>query len=85
MGLCMKTTVEIDEDLLRRSKEAGLREGRSLRSLIEEGLRNLLELRERHERGEHVRVELPVSSVRGGLQPGVNLNDSARLEDLMNS
>ena len=85
MGLCMKTTVEIDDALLRRAKETGIREDKSLKALIEEGLRQLLERRARYENGENAWIDLPVSSVEGGLQPGVVLNDSAQLEDVMNS
>ena len=81
----MKTTVEIDNVLLRQAKETGVREGKSLKALIEEGLRQLLERRARHENGENIRIELPVSSVGGGLQAGVILNDGAQLEDVMNS
>ena len=84
MGLCMKTTVELDDDLLRRSKERALREGTSLKALIEEGLRQLL-LRRRRGNRRRSEVKLPVCSQGGGLQPGVDLNDSADLEDRMNS
>jgi hypothetical protein len=85
MGLCMKTTVEIDDALLRQAKETGVREGKSLKALIEDGLRQLLERRVRYEQGKSPRLQLPVSSAGGGLQPGVILNDAAQLEDVMNS
>ena len=38
----MKTTVEIDDDLLRAAKRAAIDEGVTLRQLIEDGLRNRL-------------------------------------------
>ncbi len=86
MGLCMKTTVELDDELLRRSKQRALEEGSSLKSLIEEGLRQLLRRRERggRSRSGRARIKLPLSSQGGGLQPGVDLNDSADLEDRLN-
>ena len=42
----MKTTVEISDDLLKRSKRAAREEGKSLRQLLEEGLRSALNARE---------------------------------------
>jgi hypothetical protein len=46
----MKTTVEISDDLLKRSKRAAREDGKSLRQLIEEGLRSALNARERKPR-----------------------------------
>lgn len=45
----MKTTVEISEDLFARTREVAQREGTTLRSLIEEGLRFALAQRQRSE------------------------------------
>jgi hypothetical protein len=42
----MKTTVEIAEDLLVRTREVAQREGTTLRALIEEGLQAALARRE---------------------------------------
>ncbi len=42
----MKTTVEISEDLFARTRAVALREGTTLRKLIEEGLRFALAQRE---------------------------------------
>ncbi|MFL6196007.1 MAG: DUF2191 domain-containing protein [Thermoanaerobaculia bacterium] len=42
----MKTTVQIDEDLLARTRKVAEREGTTLRALIEEGLRVALARRE---------------------------------------
>jgi hypothetical protein len=39
----MKTTVEIDDRLLARAQKKARREGRTMRSLIEEGLRLTLD------------------------------------------
>ena len=80
MGLCMKTTVEIDDNLLKRSKTRALNEGISLKALIEQGLRQVLARRG----GTGVKKQtLPVCSQGGGVHPGINLNDSSELEDRM--
>ncbi len=50
-------------------------------ALIEEGLR--LVLAQSHQPPRRERVKLPVSKAGGGVLPGVDLNDSAALEDIM--
>ncbi len=63
----MKTTVEIDEALLQRSRELARREGTTLTALIEEGLRAALD-----RRGHHAPYRWPDLSVGGqGLVPDV--------------
>jgi hypothetical protein len=49
----MKTTIELQDDLLERSKRAARREGITLRALIEEGLRLALKARERRVRSPY--------------------------------
>jgi hypothetical protein len=41
--LGVKTTIEISDSLLARAKRAAKRQGRSLRALVEEGLRRVLD------------------------------------------
>jgi 3-methyladenine DNA glycosylase AlkC len=55
--------------------------GETVTSLIEEGLR--LVLAQSHQLPHRERVTLPVSKMDGGVLPGVDLNDSAALEDIM--
>jgi hypothetical protein len=43
----MKTTIDLPDDLLERSRKVARREGATLRALIEEGLRLALRARER--------------------------------------
>jgi hypothetical protein len=57
------------------------RRGETLTALIEEGLR--LVLVQPHQRRERKRVSLPASKATGGVLPGVDLNDSASLTDVM--
>ncbi|MGH2716117.1 MAG: ribbon-helix-helix protein, CopG family [Thermoleophilaceae bacterium] len=76
----MRTTVRLDDDLLREAKALAARRGRTLTSLIEDGLREqLLRAEESPLRGE---IELPTWSG-GQLRPGVDLDDSAATRDLL--
>lgn len=76
----MRTTIRLRDDLLTRAKRKAAEEGRTLTSLVEEGLTLVLSLpKEPHQR----RVELIVSKVSGGLQAGVDLNSNRSLLELM--
>ena len=76
----MRTTIRIKDDLLRRAKKRAADEGCTLTSLIEDGLA-LIMAKRRARRLE--RVELPVSNSSGGVLPGVDLNRSSDLEEVM--
>ena len=76
----MRTTVRLSDDLLRKARKKAAEDGRTLTSLVEEGLRTVLAESKPHKRG---RVRLPVSRESGGTLPGVDLNRSSDLEDLM--
>ncbi len=54
----MKTTVEIEDALFARARRLAQRTGRSMRSLVEEGLRRCLE-----EQRQPTRYKLPDRSV----------------------
>jgi hypothetical protein len=81
MFLCMRTTVRIKDDLLHRAKKRATDEGRTLTALIEDGLTLMLTKSKGNRRK---RVKLPVSKASGGVLPGVDLNRSADLEEVMN-
>lgn len=76
----MRTTVRLDDDLLRRAKRRAAATGRTLTSLIEDGLRLVLARPARAAR--RPRADLPVSG-RGGTLPGVDLDNTAALYELM--
>lgn len=78
---CMRTTIRLDEELLRDAKAAAAASGRTLTALIEDALREALS--RRHGHASPARVELPTFQGGGGLQAGVDLDDSAALLDLM--
>jgi hypothetical protein len=76
----MRTTVRIKDELLKRAKKRAADEGRTLTSLIEEGLAIILAERRAN---PAKRVHLPVSKATGGVLPGVDLNRSCDLEEVM--
>lgn len=76
----MRTTVRLRDDLLKRAKRRAAEEGRTLTSIIEEGV--ALVLAEPGPRRRE-RVEVPVASATGGVLPGVDLNRSSDLEAVM--
>jgi len=76
----MKTTVRISAHLFREAKKHAARTGRTLTALLEDALRVLLDL-ERSPRAGRPR-RLPTYGT-GGARPGVDLDSSAALLDVM--
>lgn len=66
----MKTTLDLDNDLLVKAKALSARERKSLTALIEEGLR--LRLRARRHKGARSRPLLPVYKGQSGVAKGVD-------------
>ena len=64
----MRTTVRLDDQLLAEAKRHAARTGRTLTSLIDEGLREVLARGAR--RAPAKRVEL-ITGGEGGLRPGI--------------
>ena len=81
MLLCMRTTIDINDALLRAAKSHAARERRTLKAVVEQALRELLS---GSARGSADGPPIPVFRGRG-VQPGVDLTDNAALEDLMNA
>jgi hypothetical protein len=75
----MRTTLQLNDDLMRQAKEFAAQSGRTLTAVIEDALRELFQRRQRQK--EAPRVELPTFS--SGLMPGVDLNNSAGLLEIM--
>ena len=75
----MRTTVRIDDGLLKQAKQLAARKGCTLTSIIEEGLVIIVNS-ERVAAEPRKRVTLPVSTQGGGVLPGVDLTNSASLE-----
>ncbi len=76
----MRTTIRLEESLLRQAKSRAAATGCSLNDFIADAVRAALAARP--VRGRRT-VELPTYDGGGGLRPGVELDDSAALLDLM--
>ena len=80
MLLCMRTTINIDDDLLSQIKELAARNGTSMASIIEDALRQLVAAKKQSATRKKTRLTI----VKGkGLRPGVDLDDASSLMDLM--
>jgi len=77
----MRTTIRINDDLLKRAKKHAADEGRTLTSLVEDALVLILS---KPKTSRRKRVKLPVSKATGGVLPGIDLNRSSDLEEVMN-
>ena len=77
----LSTTVLLEESLLEQAKAEADRQNKTLDSLIEDGL--WLVLREARTPVRRGKVVLPVSTRTGGTLPGVDINNSAELLDIM--
>jgi hypothetical protein len=75
----MRTTVDLPDDLLADAKERAAREARSLSEVVADAVRASFA---RVPAGGGKRHAIPTFGS-GGLQPGVDLDDSAALNDLM--
>ncbi len=76
----MRTTIRIDEELLKQAKHHAVTTGKSLTAVIEEALRESLARQKKNHQQKPARL---VTFDGTGLQPGVDLDDSASLLDLM--
>ncbi len=78
----MRTTVNIDDTLLAETKLLAAGTGKTLTAVIEDALRERLTRQQLVAKAKPVR--LPTFGGKG-LQPGVDLDDSAALHDLMDA
>lgn len=76
----MRTTIRLDERLLREAKQFAARNGRTLTAVVDDALRQLLS----RTAAKPPRVAYRIRPFKGtGLAPGVDLDDSAALLDRM--
>lgn len=79
MVLCMKTTLNLDDELVKAVKKEAADSDRTMTEVIEQSLRETL-LRPTKPRKPY-RLKLPV--VRGRRPPAVDINDRKALYDFM--
>ena len=72
-----RTTVRLPEDLIARAKRKAVAEGRTLTSLIEDGLR-LVTAEDR--KLQKKRVLPRISKATGGLKPGVDITKFSEIQ-----
>ena len=78
----MRTTVRLDERLLTEAKKHAAETGRTLTAVLEDALRETLARRSPRVKRKRIRLK----TVKGdGIRPGVDLDDTAALLDLMES
>lgn len=82
MLIHMRTTILLPDALYRDTKAAAAAAGRTVTSLIEDALRERLGRRAAGPRPPR-RARLPVFRGKKGVRPGVDLDDSAGLLDVM--
>ncbi len=83
MLVCMKrTTILLPGDLLVQAKKEALERGTTLTALVVAGLRNIL-ARKRKDRTPRAIKLITYGS--GGVAPGVDLDDTSSLLDIMES
>ncbi len=75
-----RTTVRLPRDLLARAKRKAVAERRTLTSLIEEGLR--LVIGDKRKVDRQPRRPIPFSTATGGPLPGIDISDSAALQEM---
>jgi len=76
----MRTTIRLDDELLKEAKRAAAASGRTLTELVEDSLRESLARRQ----STKGRKRVVLTTFKGdGLQPGVDLDNSVALLDLM--
>lgn len=75
----MRTTLSIDDHVLRQAKQTAAAEGRTLSDLVTESLRERMARRQ-----TATKVPLQLVTYKGnGVLPGVDLNNNAAVRDLM--
>lgn len=78
----MRTTIRLDEGLLAEAKQLAVRTGRTLTAVIEDALRQALARRRDSAEQKPVRLKTVGGN---GPQPGVDLDNTAELLDMMES
>lgn len=70
----MRTTITIDDELLRQAKRAALESGRSLSDVVADALRAMLLRRQERPRK---RIRLTTAGANSTVRPGIDFSDNA--------
>jgi hypothetical protein len=76
----MRTTINLPDELMLRAKRAALEAGTTLTEFIADALRVSLAEHPQRKRGRALKIN---PSGRGGVFPGVDLDDTSALLDIM--
>jgi hypothetical protein len=74
-----RTTVRLPQDLIKRAKRKAAADGRTLTSLIEDGLR--IVIAENRKPAKEKRILPRISKAAGGVMPGIDLTDVSALQE----
>jgi len=77
----LRTTIRLEESLLEQAKAEAARQNKTFTALVEEGLYRVL--KEAKNPTPREKVKVPVSKCGGGTWPGIDISNSAELEDIM--
>jgi hypothetical protein len=77
----LRTTIRLEESLLEQAKAEAARRKTTLTSLIEEGLHRVI--KDAYKPVKRKKIVVPVSKRTGWTLPGVDINNSAELLDIM--
>jgi len=78
----MRTTINLPDDLILQAKKAALETDTTLTEIIANAVREALARREKKTRQKDLRL---VTYGKGGVAPGVDLDDTSSLLDLMDA
>jgi len=76
----MRTTIRLDETLLVEAKKYALAQGKTFTQMVEETLREKLMQRPKSQKKQPIRLKTVSGN---GVNPGIDLDDSAALLDMM--
>ena len=76
----MRTTIRLEDNLLKEAKVRAAEQGITLTQLIDESLRERLSARPQQQKVRPFRLR---SYGKGGIRPGVNLDDNRAVRDLL--
>ena len=82
MLICMRTTLNLEDAIMRAVKRQALETGRTMTQVIEDSLRETLIRKKRSDKRE---FKLQMVTVKGTKKPGVDLTDRCSLYDIMES